>query len=68
MPKAELLETIARVRRAMPRNSDVMTICDEAERLTIERGSSYRSNYKNLDQRRAYMREYMRKRRMANKA
>jgi hypothetical protein len=26
---------IARVRRAMPRNSDVMAICDAAERVTL---------------------------------
>lgn len=28
---AELIKTISRIRRAMPRNADVMTICDELE-------------------------------------
>ena len=32
----DLLVTIARVRRAMPRNPDVMLICDEAERMYIK--------------------------------
>jgi len=34
----ELLQvTIDRVRRAMPRNPDVMLLCSEAERLMLER-------------------------------
>jgi hypothetical protein len=32
MPEAETTLTIARVRRAMPRNPDVMLICDELEK------------------------------------
>ncbi len=32
-----LYQTISRIRRAMPRNADVMTICDELEkRLTVQ--------------------------------
>jgi hypothetical protein len=34
--RTELLATIARVRRAMPRNVDVMAICDYAERTIVE--------------------------------
>ena len=30
---SDLAQTIGRVRRAMPRNADVMLICDEAEKL-----------------------------------
>lgn len=29
----DIAQTIGRVRRAMPRNPDVMAICDEAEKL-----------------------------------
>jgi hypothetical protein len=32
-----LLSVIARVRRAMPRNPDVMRICDEAEKMMVKR-------------------------------
>ena len=31
----DLLSVIARVRRAMPLNKDVMRICDEAEKIKI---------------------------------
>lgn len=31
-----ILAVIARVRRAMPRNTDVMAICDHAESLTVK--------------------------------
>jgi hypothetical protein len=33
---ADMLATIARVRRAMPRNPDVMAICDVAERSLVQ--------------------------------
>ncbi len=33
---SEVLQIIARVRRAMPRNADVMAICSELERLLTE--------------------------------
>jgi hypothetical protein len=33
----ELIEAIARVRRAMPRNMDVMVVCDGAERAAVSR-------------------------------
>ena len=32
---SELAQTIGRVRRAMPRNPDVMTVCDELEKLMV---------------------------------
>jgi hypothetical protein len=32
----DLLKTVSRVRRAMPRNFDVMTICDELERRLVK--------------------------------
>lgn len=35
----EIIQTISRVRRAMPRNSDVMELCDELERLLLARSS-----------------------------
>ena len=36
LTQAKLLPIIARVRRAMPRNEDVMAVCDAAERLSLE--------------------------------
>ncbi len=56
----ELTKTIQRVRRAMPRNPDVMAICDAAEKSLIVK-SETDANPK-FD-RGAYQREYMRKRR-----
>ena len=40
MDSAELLQTIARVRRAMPRNGDVLAICDalESRLCTLQSG------------------------------
>ena len=54
---------IARVRRAMPRNADVMAICDECERLA--RALREAGSKPKID-RRTYMREYMRARRKAD--
>lgn len=55
----DLLVVVARVRRAMPRNPDVMAVCDAAERLSIQPKASARVPF----DRKAYQREYMRKRR-----
>ena len=79
----ELFKTIARVRRAMPRNHDVMEICDYAERKLLEppliissdgNGSvtieqDFEAVKRNADKfdKTAYMRRYMRKRRAAAK-
>jgi hypothetical protein len=35
---SEIIQTIARVRRAMPRNPDVMAICDELEKQMLRGG------------------------------
>lgn len=71
----ELSQIIARVQRAMPRNADVMAICDElAGRLRIaappmptekivEAASAMLAG-PGFD-RKAYMRDYMRKKRKA---
>ncbi len=37
---SEIVQTIARVRRMMPRNKDVMDVCDEAERLMARSSSA----------------------------
>lgn len=50
----EIVKLIARIRRAMPRNADVMELCDYAERMVST------SQPEKFD-RRSYMREYMRK-------
>ena len=60
MQSNELISIIARVRRAMPRNADVMAICDAAEQSTITI-----VNGKPRFDRKAYQRDYMRKRRQA---
>lgn len=53
-------QAISRVRRAMPRNADVMLICDDWERL----GAALRAATAGPKvDRRTYMREFMRKRR-----
>ena len=59
MQSNELVAAIARVRRAMPRNQDVMLICDAAEKLVAA---------KPRFDKKAYQREYMRKRRAEGKA
>jgi hypothetical protein len=35
MDKADVLAAIARVRRAMPRNTDMMGVCDALERVMV---------------------------------
>jgi hypothetical protein len=35
MDKADVLAAIGRVRRAMPRNTDVMGVCDALERVMV---------------------------------
>jgi hypothetical protein len=37
MDKIELIGLIARIRRNMPRNTDIMTVCEELERLVISK-------------------------------
>lgn len=65
----DLLSIIARVKRSMPRNADVMAVCDALEARLVSKPvntvladvSSAVNNGK--QDRKAYMREYMRKRR-----
>ena len=59
MQSNELVAAIARVRRAMPRNQDVMLICDAAEKS---------ATVKPRFDKKTYQRELMRKRRAAGKA
>ncbi len=59
----ELLATIARVRRAMPRNEDVMAICEAAEKSLIVQPAEKKPFDKKV-----YQRELMRKRRAEGKA
>lgn len=63
LTRTELLQTIARVRRAMPRNADVMMICDAAE-LPEPAATVLAPKFDKT----AYQRELMRKRRAAGKA
>jgi hypothetical protein len=59
---SEVLLAIARVRRAMPRNPDVMLVCSELEaRLVTVTATEIKPKF----DRNAYQREYMRKRRKA---
>ena len=51
-PAADLL-TIARVRRAMPRNPEVIRVCELAEQWVVDR-------QKPKFDKKAYQREYMR--------
>jgi hypothetical protein len=44
MDKIELAQLIARVRRAMPRNGDVMALCDVLERRMVGNVTSPPSN------------------------
>jgi hypothetical protein len=65
----ELQTTIARVRRAMPRNADVMTLCEALEERI--RHQSNPRPWRKPDgtwDRNAYMRDLMRKIRAADKA
>ena len=57
---AEIQPVIARVRRAMPRNMDVMAICDFADELAM------RQTRPKFDKR-AYQRAWMRRHRAALK-
>jgi hypothetical protein len=66
----ELLKTISRLRRAMPRNEDVMALCDALEaRLlksdepTIKADDEAAPINRPKFDKTAYQREYMRKRR-----
>lgn len=59
----DFLSTIAKVRRDMPRNSGVMSLCDELERLLTARVEPGPKR-----DRKEYMREYMRNRRRAERA
>jgi len=83
LTQAKLLPIIARVRRAMPRNEDVMAICEAAEKLLVMAAEDERDvaiarerlaegivgvEPKAKFDRRAYQRELMRKRRAEGKA
>ena len=60
----DLLQVIAKVRRAMPRNPDVMAVCDGLEtRLRQNVQEVKLAPAKPRFDKRAYQREYMRKRR-----
>ncbi len=65
MQANDLLATVSRVKRAMPRNADVMAICEALERRLIEAPPPAE---KPKFDRRAYQRELMRKRRAGGKA
>lgn len=56
---ADLVATIARVRRAMPRNADVMAVCDAAEQAQVTRLKAPNGTF----DKKSYMRDYMRRRR-----
>lgn len=73
---SEIIQAIGRVRRAMPRNADVMLICDELEKIlarssAVEQrpltpkvvGSNPTAPAKPKFDKRSYQRELMRKRR-----
>lgn len=82
MDKQELIKAIARIRRNMPRNADVMEVCDYAEsRLTelplvitpladgcVEIKQVMRPDTSVKFDKTVYMRNYMRKLRAAKKA
>mgnify|MGYP001585449323 CR=1 FL=1 len=61
----EILMVIARVRRAMPRNGDVMLICSELEQRLIKiTPEGVQPKFDRVGYMRGYMRDY-RKRRKA---
>lgn len=68
---AAALAVIARVRRAMPRNGDVMLVCDVAERALVKpvavAAEAPKPKVAGKADRKAYMRDYMRKRREAKR-
>ena len=71
MDSNEIFAVIGRVRRAMPRNADVMALCDAAERLAVARpplpdlptAMAVKETRTTTFDKKAYQREYMRKRR-----
>lgn len=70
METVELLRLIARLRHNFSRNVDVMELCDEAERMKRSVGAPLATpDDEKLDKptfdKKAYMREYMRKKRQA---
>jgi hypothetical protein len=65
MQSNELLAIIAKVRRAMPRNADVMIVCDAAEQFVVK---IVASQLKPRFDRKTYQRELMRKRRAEGKS
>jgi hypothetical protein len=58
MEPNEILALVSRVRRAMPRNVEVMGLCDELERAITR--PRVRPKFDRAAYQRAYMREYMR--------
>lgn len=66
MDDLELTKTIAQVRRAMPRNEAVMTICSELERrVSLSSRAVTTALAKEAFDRKSYMRDYMKKKRAA---
>ena len=56
MLDVELTQSIARLRRAMPRNPDVLVVCEALERLGVStRGAS---KFDKVAYQRSYMRDY----------
>ena len=55
----ELLASIARIRRAMPRDADAMKLCDFAEEQLRQRAARRRPEGPRFDKR-TFMRNYMR--------
>lgn len=63
MDRVELMQSIDRLRRSMPRNPDVLVVCQGAELwLKANKPPFNRNEYH-----RRYMKEYMRKWRAAKK-
>lgn len=62
LTSTELSQIIARVKQAMPRNADVMAICEALEGMLLKLDN------KSKFDRTAYQRELMRKRRAEGKA
>lgn len=61
----ELISAISRIRRVMPRNVDVMLICDELEKriITVLPNGDIKPKFDRV----TYQRELMRKRRAAER-
>lgn len=62
MTPTEVHQTISRLRRDMPRNKLAMDLCDAAEEMLL--ASAPKGEVAKFDKK-AYQREYMRKRRKA---